>query len=173
VHVLFSKSCFVSDMRKRRTKYCTPLLFNAMLALACHYSCRVEARADVDDPRTVGDHFFREARRLLYEEERGNGDVAGGGLAKVQALAVMSIREAGCGRDESGWGFLVRAVGSAVDLGLVEGVEKGGEFSITMGEVRRITGWGVFLLDKWVFFFLWRKGLRGAQVLMMTVGCGA
>ncbi|TKA64762.1 hypothetical protein B0A49_07973 [Cryomyces minteri] len=88
---LFSRECFLFDMQKGRTKYCSALLVNAILACSCHFSDRIAARAIPDDPRSAGDHFFAEAKRILNEYETPD-------LTTVQALGVMSVREASYGR---------------------------------------------------------------------------
>lgn len=71
-----------------------------------------EARADPNDPATVGDHFFKETKRLLMDEEEYEHPK----VATVQALALMSVREAGCGREARGWTYSVSASQLAVDL---------------------------------------------------------
>jgi hypothetical protein len=70
-----SKSLFYRDFllgkppldSRRKTEYCTPLLVNAMLALGCHFTSRPGTRAIRDDSATAGDHFFKEAKRLILE----------------------------------------------------------------------------------------------------------
>jgi len=144
VHVLLSKSCFLSDMKKHRTKYCSSLLVNAILALASHYSERLDVRSNLADSSTVGNHFFTEARRLLLVEEGRSS------LTVAQALALMAMREAGCGRDSNGWMYCGRSLHVALDLGLhlPAKVDASSPFSPTEMEVRRITFWGLFVLDK-------------------------
>ena len=94
-----SKSLFYRDFRLgnppgyRGRKYCTPLLVNAMLALGCHFTAWRTAREDPNDSATTGDHFFREAKRLIMENDEHEKPR----LTTVQALALMSVREAGCG----------------------------------------------------------------------------
>lgn len=133
-------------MERRRSKYCSPLLVNAILALACHYSTHPAARLDPADLSTTGDHFFREAKMLLQEEEDNPS------LTVVQALGIMSLREAGKGRDSSGWMYAGRAIRVAMDLGLQVSItsEMEKHFTHTEIEVRKITLWGIFLLDKYV-----------------------
>lgn len=130
-------------MRRRRKKYCSPLLFNAVLALACHYSTNVDARANPADPSTRGDHFFGEAQRLLLAEESHSS------LTVTQALALMAAREAGCGRDATSWMYLGRSLHVALDLGLHLPLEASTTmFTLTEVEVRRITFWALFVMDK-------------------------
>lgn len=83
----------------RKTHYCTPLLVNAILAVGCHFTSNPGARDDPDDSATAGDHFFREAKRLIMENDEHEKPR----LTTVQALALMSVREAGCGREMVGW----------------------------------------------------------------------
>ena len=88
----------------RKHEYCSPVLVNAMLALGCHFSSRSGAREDPEDPATAGDHFFEEARRLLLDK----GEYESPRLSTIQAAALMSVREAGCGREARGWTYSVR-----------------------------------------------------------------
>ena len=128
---------------KRKTEYCTPLLVNAMLALGCHFTSWPAARTDPNDSATAGDHFFKEAKRLILENDEHENPK----LATVQALALMSVREAGCGREGRGWVYSGMSFRMAYDLGLnLHSV------STTQDEqevdARRITIWGCFLFDK-------------------------
>lgn len=55
---LFSRDYFLHDMSRGRTEFCSALLVNAVLAVACHYSDRSLARVDSNDSSTAGDYFF-------------------------------------------------------------------------------------------------------------------
>ncbi|KAI9724116.1 MAG: hypothetical protein M1812_000835 [Candelaria pacifica] len=152
-----SKSLFYRDFllgqqpqaTHRKTEYCTPLLVNAMLALGCHFTSLPAALADPNDPTTAGDHFFKEAKRLLLENDQHETPK----LTTVQALALMSVREAGCGREAKGWVYSGMSFRMACDLGL--NIDSGGlvlnkESNLDEQEIdaRRITFWGCFLFDK-------------------------
>jgi hypothetical protein len=128
---------------RRKTEYCTSLLVNAMLALGCHFTSWLGARANPHDSSTAGDHFFREAKRLIVE----NDEYEHARLATVQAFALMSVREAGCGREAKGWVYSGMSFRMASDLGLNIDTET---FGLDEHEVdaRRITFWGCFLFDK-------------------------
>ncbi|KAG8527375.1 Nitrogen assimilation transcription factor nit-4 [Bacidia gigantensis] len=128
---------------KRRTEHCTELLVNAMLALGCHFTSWSAARAVPDDSATAGDHFFQEAKRLILQNDEHEKPR----LATVQALALMSVREAGCGREARGWGYSGMSFRMAYDLGL--NIDSGSD-NLDESEVdaRRITIWGCFLFDK-------------------------
>lgn len=142
VFVLLSQECFLHDMSKGRTKYCSPLLVNALLAVACGLSNRPELRTDPDDSKTAGDSFDAEAKRLLFENEHSS-------LTTVQALAMMGLREVSCGRDSSGFHLMGSCMRMAIELGLHLGSvsSENSVLSPTEIEVRKITFWGCFTLD--------------------------
>ncbi len=141
-YTLFSKECFLHDMARGRTKYCSPLLVNALLALASSYTDRPVVRTDPYDTGTAGDCFFSEARRLLNEDDRTT-------MTTVQALAIMGLREVSCGRDSSGFQYSGRCVRMALELGMhLPSDSRIGHLSTTEIEVRKITLWGCFILDK-------------------------
>lgn len=130
--------------------YCTPLLVNAMLALGCHFTSAPGSRARPNDPSTAGDHFFKEAKRLILENDEHESPR----LTTVQALALMSVREAGCGREAKGWVYSGMSFRMAMDLGLhldpgslTEGVGGAG-ISDEEVDARRVTFWGCYLFDK-------------------------
>lgn len=146
-----SKSLFYRDFllgkpphdTRRKTEYCTPLLVNAMLALGCHFTSWPAARADPQDSATAGDHFFKEAKRLILENDEHENPR----LSTVQALALMSVREAGCGREAKGWVYSGMSFRMACDLGL--NVDSGNTSRDELEvDARRITFWGCFLFDK-------------------------
>ncbi|EXJ78757.1 hypothetical protein A1O1_09159 [Capronia coronata CBS 617.96] len=143
-----SKELFYRDfLTGKSSQYCSPLLVNVMLALGCHFSTRPEARADPEDSATTGDHFFAESKRLLYEDD----EFANAKLCTVQALALMSVREAGCGRESKGWVYSGMSFRMACDLGLNVDAAPINESSRLADEdidARRITFSGCFLFDK-------------------------
>lgn len=129
---------------RRKSEYCTPLLVNAMLALGCHFTSWPAARAVRDDSATAGDHFFREAKRLILEDDLHEVPA----LTTVQALALMSVREAGCGREAKGWVYSGMSFRMACDLGLNIDMTSKNKLEETEEDARRITFWGCFLFDK-------------------------
>ncbi len=144
-----AKELFYRDFLTGTTsQYCSSLLVNVMLALGCHFSSRPAARADPEDSGTTGDHFFKEAKRLLYE----NDEFANAKLCTVQALALMSVREAGCGHESKGWVYSGMSFRMACDLGLnVDAVPMNEISRLTDEDIdaRRVTFWGCFLFDKY------------------------
>ncbi|KAK4454323.1 fungal-specific transcription factor domain-containing protein [Podospora aff. communis PSN243] len=148
-----SKSLFYRDFLRgrptgqpRSTVYCSPLLVHAMLALGCHFTSIAGAFAIPGDSRSKGDHFFAEAKRLIVE----NDEYEKPRLTTVQALALMSVREAGCGREAKGWVYSGMSFRMAQDIGLNLDIAGKGKGSLSEQEVdaRRITFWGCFLFDK-------------------------
>lgn len=117
-----------------------------MLALGCHFTSWEGARANPKDPTTAGDHFFREAKRLIFENDEHENPR----LTTVQALALMSVREAGCGREARGWVYSGMSFRMAMDLGLhLNPEELGNKMEHLELDARRITFWGCFLFDKY------------------------
>lgn len=86
-----SKEHFLRDFFAKRECFCSSLLVNAMLSLGCQLSDR--SYETVSKPVGVsGDAFFAEARRLIPSESKQNF------VTTIQALTIMSLREARCGR---------------------------------------------------------------------------
>ena len=139
---LFSRDHFIHNMGRGGTGFCSAMLVNALLANACHYSDRPSARGDPRNPSTAGDQFFAEAKRLLDKTERPS-------LTTVQALGLMSIREASQGRDSNAYQYVGRSVRMALELGLHLSMIGSGMRPAEI-EVRKITFWGVFNLETFV-----------------------
>ncbi|KAI2627165.1 hypothetical protein GGS21DRAFT_256503 [Xylaria nigripes] len=133
-----SKEHFLRDYLHGRHRYCSPILVNALLALGCRFSTQPDARADPSDPSTSGDHFFKESLRLLYMETNHYN------LTTIQALGIMSIREASCGRDSESWYYAGQSVRLAIEMGLHRLDVDGDEDEHA---VQAATFWGAFSLD--------------------------
>lgn len=134
-----SKEHFLTDFVEGRPRYCSPILVNALLALGCRFSNQPTTRANPDDPYTSGDHFFKESLRLFYREGSHHS------LTTIQALGIMSIREASCGRDSESWYYAGQSVRLAVEMGLHRVSTSGDEDEIA---VQAATFWGAFALDQ-------------------------
>ncbi|KAM3464013.1 hypothetical protein MY5147_003336 [Beauveria neobassiana] len=128
------------------SSHCSSLLVNAMLALGCHFTDVPGAFGDSSDTRTKGDHFFAEAKRLIMEGDEFERPR----LVTVQALALMSVREAGCAREATGWVYSGMSFRMAQDIGLNLEVSSNDKKVMTDEEIdaRRITFWGCFNFDK-------------------------
>lgn len=144
---VLGKDMFYRDyVRGVSSPYCSSLLVNSMLALGCHFTTRQGAFADPENLATAGDHFFKEAKRIVLE----NDEHENAKLCTVQAFALMSVREAGCGREGKGWVYSGLSFRMAFDLGLNVDVSTLGAHNLTEEEIdaRRITFWGCYLIDK-------------------------
>ena len=136
---LFSADHFLHDMARGKTDFCSAMLVNALMAFACHYSDRPQARTDPNNPATAGDHFFAEAKKLLDRNEKSS-------LTTVQALGIMGARECSAGRDANGYKYAGMCVRMALELGLHLSLVGSG-LRATDVQVRQITFWGVFNLE--------------------------
>ncbi|CAJ2503423.1 Uu.00g108170.m01.CDS01 [Anthostomella pinea] len=133
-----SKEHFLKDYLHGRHRYCSPILVNALLALGCRFSQQPNTRAKPNDPRTSGDHFFKETLRLFYKEPNHHT------LTTIQALGIMSIREASCGRDSESWYYSGQSIRLAVEMGLHRLGDDVDEDELA---VQSATFWGAFGLD--------------------------
>ncbi|KAL2278314.1 hypothetical protein FJTKL_14578 [Diaporthe vaccinii] len=134
-----SKEHFLKDFHSARPRYCSSILVNALLALGCRFSTQPSTRANPDDPYTSGDHFFKESLRLFFLEEDHHS------LTTIQALGIMSIREASCGRDSESWYYAGQSIRLAVEMGLHRVSEDSGDSDEVA--VQAATFWGAFALD--------------------------
>lgn len=92
---------------------CSSPLVNIMLALGGHSSSWEGSGEDPNDSATTGDHFMKEAQRLIL----GNDGPVTGKLCTAQALALLSVREAGCTREGTGWVYSGMSFRMAFNLG--------------------------------------------------------
>lgn len=143
---ILSKNLFYRDyIRGASSSYCSELLVNAMLALGCHFSSWQGSFDNLRDLATAGNHFFREAKRLVLENDEHENSK----LCTVQAFALMSVREAGCGREGKGWVYSGLSFRMAFDLGLnLDSANLSNNLSDEEIDARRITFWGCYLIDK-------------------------
>ncbi|KAG9242996.1 fungal-specific transcription factor domain-containing protein [Calycina marina] len=141
-----SKEHFLDDLQSGRRRNCSTLLVNAMLAVGCRYSTLGSTRTDPDNSNTSGDHFFAEALRLL------NGLDNKHELTTVQALGLMSIREASAGRFSMALYYSGQSIRLAVEMGLHLEHQRAHDHDAdkTLMEitVKSATFWGAFALDQ-------------------------
>lgn len=135
-----SKEHFLKDFQAGRPRYCSRMLTNALLALGCRFSSQPSTLANPNDPYSSGDHFFRECLRLYHEEDDHHN------LTTIQALGIMSIREASCGRDSESWYYAGQSIRLAVEMGLHRISDDSGDSDEVA--VQAATFWGAFSLDQ-------------------------
>jgi hypothetical protein len=134
-----SKEHFLRDFRDGRHKYCSPLLVNALLALGCRFSTHSMTRANSEGSHSAGDHFFKESQRLFDQETDHHS------LTTIQALGIMSIREASCGRDSESWYYVGQSIQLAFEMGLHHAPDEGDQDERA---VQLATFWGAFSLEQ-------------------------
>lgn len=134
---------FLADFKNGNPRYCSSLLVNSMLAVGCRCSTNYAARADPNDSTTAGDHFFAEAVRI-FESQTDHHQ-----LTTIQALGLMSIREASRGNTSNSHYYSGQSIRLAIEMGLHLGMESdGSEESNAERTVRCATFWGAFSLDQ-------------------------
>jgi hypothetical protein len=142
-----SKEHFLADFRRGKPVFSSGLLVNAIIALGARFSdLPIDGRKEPHDARTAGQPFFDEAKRLLGEGETPS-------LTTIQALGLMSLRQASCGNDASSWHYARQSMRMAIDLDLhldrpVSAASMGVTISQAEYEVRAATFWGCFNLEQ-------------------------
>lgn len=135
-----SKEHFLKDFQAGRPRYCSRMLVNALLALGCRFSSQPSTLANPNDPYSSGDHFFKECQRLFHQETNHHN------MTTIQALGIMSIREASCGRDSESWYYSGQSIRLAIEMGLHRVSDKVGDADEIA--VQAATFWGAFSLDQ-------------------------
>ena len=140
--LFFSESRFRADFATGRTANCSSLLVNAILSTGSHYSDRPERRADLDDEDSIGEHFYKEAKKLF--ESGGKKRT----ITTIQALPIIAVRESGMGRDLMGRWYLSLAYRLVCDpsYNKVLVPEQIEEQHIDE-EAWRITFWGCYVIE--------------------------
>jgi Fungal specific transcription factor domain/Fungal Zn(2)-Cys(6) binuclear cluster domain len=140
-----SRKHFLADFHTGKRRYCSSLLVNALLALGSRFSDMPEARKRQDDPDSAGEHFFEECKRLLGQEEFPS-------LPTIQALGLMSLRQASHGNDGSSWSYARQSMRMALDLDLHLGQQIRGlpETPLSQEEIEVCTAtfWGCYNLEQ-------------------------
>lgn len=137
----FVRELYVSGPQR----YCTPLLLNAILALASRYSDRVELRTDPGDANTAGSVFAAQAKTMLHYEYDAPT------TSTVQATALLGLFWAAVDREGLGFMYIGMASRMAMNLGLhsdISAYAASGLVPEEDVEVRNIAFWGVYVLDK-------------------------
>ncbi|KAM4066780.1 fungal specific transcription factor [Hirsutella rhossiliensis] len=133
-----SREHFVKDFSEGRSRYCSPILVHALLALGYCFSSRQVMASTVQDAQPSGDQFFKEALRLLLDDQDQHL------LTTVQALGIMSVRESSCGRDSESRHYSGQSLRLAVEMGLHRTCKDGDDDESI---VQAATFWGAFALN--------------------------
>jgi hypothetical protein len=138
-----SKEHFLEDFRKGNPRHCSSLLVNSILSIGSRFSPKASAQTDPGDSNSAGDHFFAEALRILDAESNHHK------LTTIQALGLMSIREASYGRSTESIYYSGQSVRIAIEMGLhLESESGGGDDASVDNAVKSVTFWGAFALDQ-------------------------
>ena len=158
------KDSFLDDLVAGRSRFCSPLLVNAMCSLACvstaecawhavkpftnaafkHYAAQIEYRGQPWSHHYLGFHFLQEARRLWNIEEGKTS------LTTIQAALLLCFNLNCDGKDKLGETFISHAVRLSQDLGFFasspsvtgNGTVHGSDDQ--WKHVRAVTAWAVF-----------------------------
>ncbi|KIX92443.1 uncharacterized protein Z520_11918, partial [Fonsecaea multimorphosa CBS 102226] len=126
-------------------EYCTPLLLRCVLALASRYCDHPGPRLDPSDANTAGDLLVAQAKDILSIE------IEHPSTSTVAALAVLALREMSVNKETLGWIYIGMAVRVAYNLGLnldCQNWVQQNKITEEQSEIRKITWWGCYLLDK-------------------------
>ncbi|KAI8890052.1 hypothetical protein K501DRAFT_169852 [Backusella circina FSU 941] len=119
----------------------SPLLLNAIYALASRISPDIRVRSDPASPDTAGDVFFERAKRLLdgyYDTPK---------ISTVQALLLMSSHQMGVMKAARAWLYSGMAFRMAQDLGLNRNCDHW-NISPERRERRKRVFWCCFVVDR-------------------------
>lgn len=138
-----SKEHFLRDFHARKGRFCSSLLVNALLSLGCQLSdrcpcCTAGQESGSGKPRKCGDEFFKEAHRLLASVPNHSA------LMTIQALGIMSLRQARCGRVLESKHYAERGMLLAAESGLHIAFDE----HHPDRDVLAKTFWGTFMLHQ-------------------------
>lgn len=144
-HYIVARQVFLRDWEAgRSTRFCSPLLLAAMLALASRCSDRLEVRTDPSDPQTAGGLFAAQAKAMLHHE------CVAPTVATVQATALLGLYSCAINQESLGWMYSGMAVRMAFSLGIhldCSSYVSVGLITPEDVEGRSVAWWGVFMLD--------------------------
>jgi hypothetical protein len=130
VHTLFSEGHFVNSFRHNSKLFCSPILVNAMCALACH----LHANADTDEIEQLGLSFSDAVRSEIEPDD--------GCLTTIQALAVLFLVESGQGHGLRASSYLTLATRSLSNIKISQ---EDGFLEVLGNTMRGIRGLNVYV----------------------------
>ncbi|KAM7189834.1 hypothetical protein V8F20_009971 [Naviculisporaceae sp. PSN 640] len=151
---VFQKDYFLEDMVHERQGYCSPLLVNAILSLACHCNRRIVNREKFWDPQTLGYKFLAEARRL-WEIEISDDTK----LTTIQAALLLSHEYSHDSMDKIAYTFVRQAVQLADQYGIFRKETYAQIRSEKMRNAQLFTAWALYAWNGVVSFYFFREPL--------------
>ncbi|KAL4875765.1 fungal-specific transcription factor domain-containing protein [Aspergillus karnatakaensis] len=125
--------------------FCSPLLVNSVLAVACTYLPYPEVFAVPGDTASQGQHFFN-AAETLWRAEEGQPS-----LTNIQALTLMSHNLKLQGKDNASWLYLRLAVQLGQDIGMFKSPTLSHSAWDQMSDPVRCasarTAWSIFIMN--------------------------
>ena len=134
----FHKDYFLDDMTTGRSRFCSPLLVNAVLAVACYASHDIRNSNEFWIPKSLGYQFAAEARRLREVEIA----VGKNRLMTVQAGYLLTVVNNANGMDRIGLLYLIKALAMARELQIFKAPPS--TMDERMQNARAFTAWGLF-----------------------------
>ncbi|KAK4661170.1 LOW QUALITY PROTEIN: uncharacterized protein QC763_704630 [Podospora pseudopauciseta] len=151
----FQKEYFLSDMIADRRQFCSPLLVNAVLALACHSYRELTDRAEFWNPRTLGYGFLTEAKSHWELEQAGNR----GKLTTIQAAIILNIVYNLNAMVKLGWQYTLQAIDMAHKMKLFKKPENWETLNPRLRAGRDFTAWSLFGWQSHCTYTLFEKPL--------------
>lgn len=144
------KDVFLDDMAAGRSRFCSPLLVNALLAAGCQSYHKIPGRHQFWLPQNLGYQFTAEAKRLWELERPGDNRIT-----TIQAAIVLNIVVNLNGLDRIGRSYLEQALAMAQELRLFEESQHPEEEQ--MRKARTVTSWALFSWQTVCSFYFFRK----------------
>lgn len=143
-----SKDHFLRDFHDMRSRYCSPMLVNALLALACPLSDRPIGTTHSSNLHSLGNDFFAEWNRLFLTGTDHHR------LTTIQALAIISVREARCNRVPASKYYAELGIRLALEMGLhASTAEEHDDEHAVLSK----TFWGTYALNQYVQIHVLRR----------------
>ncbi|KAM0144697.1 hypothetical protein ACHAP3_000729 [Botrytis cinerea] len=142
---LIHKKRFLEEYQLPGGKYCSDLLLTAVLALAARYSDNPEVRTDPLDSSTAGKYQADKAKAIISNEMESPA------VSTIVATCLISMWEMAVDEDSLGWIYIGMASRMAFNLGLhldCSDLVQSGKISLEDAEIRNITWWGLYMLEK-------------------------
>ncbi|KAK0726762.1 hypothetical protein B0T26DRAFT_737695 [Lasiosphaeria miniovina] len=148
-YTCFQKDCFLEDINTGRRRFCSSLLVNALLAMACFYHGDLPYRAEFRNPHTLGYQFHAEAKRLWELEQNKNK------LTTIQAAILPNMVYNLNGADKLGRLYTLHAISIARELGLFKRPDHWDLMDPKMQAVWGMATWGLYGCEcEYVYHFL-------------------
>ncbi|RNJ53621.1 hypothetical protein D7B24_001633 [Verticillium nonalfalfae] len=150
-YTFFDKDIFLEDLVSERHRFCSPLLFHAVMAEACHGYSAISDRYRFWDPQKLTYQFLAEARRL-WEIEMQSGEDK---IATVQAAMILCAGYSTTGLDQLGTEYLRQGARMAERLQIF------GSLDHVQNPLRRrvygMTAWALFGYQGMFAFHMWQQ----------------